>query len=285
MVGDQVSVQLTAGDKPYSARVSTVSTSSDLALLQVYGTDAWQPTLRLGSAKGLRAGQEVIAIGSALGVLSNTATRGIVSAVRDTGTVTLIQTDAAINPGNSGGPLVDRTGVVIGVNSMRIAATQGGEGLAFAVAIDHAFQLLGGYATSADATPMQGLNRLMSGASAGGDLREQGAQAYRKALEEAARRGDQLDTFWDRYASSCVTSTARAGDRAWFAVYEPNGLQIAGTSGYDCMGWLGTLRTRAEVIRAEVAKATEAARRQGVYPGIMRDLRRQHRMEWRGWER
>lgn len=78
-------------------------------------------------------------------------------------------------------------------------------------------------ATSADATPLQGLNRLMSGASAGGDLREQGAQAYRKALEEAARRGDQIDTFWDRYASSCVTRAARAGDRAWFAVYEPNG--------------------------------------------------------------
>jgi S1-C subfamily serine protease len=45
----------------------------------------------------------VIAVGSALGVLSNTVTRGIVSAVRKAGPVTLIQTDAAINPGNSGG--------------------------------------------------------------------------------------------------------------------------------------------------------------------------------------
>ena len=57
-----------------------------------------------------RVRQEVIAVGSALGVLSNTVTRGIVSAIREVGTVTLIQTDAAINPGNSGGPLVDRNG-------------------------------------------------------------------------------------------------------------------------------------------------------------------------------
>ena len=195
VVGAQSSVQLVAGEKKYAARVTIVSTSSDLAVLQVYNADAQQPTLRLGSVKGLRAGQEVIAIGSALGVLSNTVTRGNVSAVRDTGSVTLIQTDAAINPGNSGGPLVDRAGVVIGVNSMRIAAAQGGEGLAFAVTIDHAVQLLGGQASSATATPLQGLNRMMSGASSSDDMREQGAQAYRRALEAAARRGDDIDIF------------------------------------------------------------------------------------------
>ncbi len=177
VVGGQSSVQLVAGARTYTARVTDVSTSSDLAVLQVFNADARQPALRLGSVTGLRAGQEVIAIGSALGVLSNTVTRGIVSAVRDTGSVTLIQTDAAINPGNSGGPLVDRAGVVIGVNSMRIAASRGGEGLAFAVAIDHAVQLLGGQASSATSTPLQGLNRLMSGASPSDDMREQGARA------------------------------------------------------------------------------------------------------------
>lgn len=285
VVGERSSVQLVAGGKTYSARVTTVSTSSDLAVLQVYGVDPRQPTLRLGSVKGVRAGQEVIAIGSALGVLSNTVTRGIVSAVRDAGSVTLIQTDAAINPGNSGGPLVDRTGVVIGVNSMRIAAAQGGEGLAFAVAIDHAAPLLGGQATTTNATPLQGLNRIMSGASASDDAREQGTQAYRQAIERAARRSDDIDTFWDRYANSCVTSPARTGDRGWFAVYESNGLQITAVSAYDCQGWLHTLRTNANIVRAEVSKATEAARRQGVYPGVMRDLRRQHRLEWPGWER
>ena len=282
VVGNETSVQLTAGGRRYSARVTNTSTSTDLAVLQVYGPDPTQPTLRLGSAKGIRPGQEVVAIGSALGVLSNTVTRGIVSALRETGSVTLIQTDAAINPGNSGGPLVDRNGVVIGVNSMKIGGATG-EGLAFAVAIDHASQLLSGKATSATATPLQGLNKIMTGSTASEDQREQGTAAYQAAVERAAQRGDQMDDFWERSARSCVARAVRAGDRPWFALYEPNGLQIQLSSGTNCEGWLGTMQNNAGVIRSEMSRAAEHARRQGVYPGVMRDIRRQHKMEWQGW--
>ena len=282
VVGNETSVQLNVGNKGYQARVITSSPSTDLAVLQVYGPDPAQPTLRLGSAKGLRAGQEVVAIGSALGVLSNTVTRGIVSAVRDTGTVTLVQTDAAINPGNSGGPLVDRHGVVIGVNSMKIGGATG-EGLAFAVAIDHASQLLGGRTTTATATPLQGLNRMMTGSSASEDMRDQGTTAYRAVVERASRRGDQLDDLWRRSARSCVARAARAGDREWFALYEPKGVQIQLSSAYDCESWLKMLENNSGLVRSEMTQAAEAARRQGVYPGVMRDIRREYRMEWGGW--
>jgi len=282
VVGNETSVQLTAGGKRYSARVTNTSASTDLAVLQVYGPDPTQPTLRLGTAKGIRPGQEVVAIGSALGVLSNTVTRGIVSAVRETGSVTLVQTDAAINPGNSGGPLVDRNGVVIGVNSMKIGGATG-EGLAFAVAIDHASQLLSGRATSATATPLQGLNRIMTGSTASENQREQGTSAYQTAVERASQRGDQLDDFWERSARSCVARAVRAGDRPWFALYEPNGLQIQLSSGINCEGWLATVQNNAGIIRSEMSLAAETARRQGVYPGVMRDIRRQHKMEWPGW--
>jgi S1-C subfamily serine protease len=282
VVGNETSVQLTAGGKRYSARVTNTSPSTDLAVLQVYGPDPTQPTLRLGSAKGIRPGQEVVAIGSALGVLSNTVTRGIVSALRETGSVTLIQTDAAINPGNSGGPLVDRNGVVIGVNSMKIGGAAG-EGLAFAVAIDHASPLLSGKASSATATPLQGLNKIMTGSTASEDQREQGTAAYQAAVERAAQRGNQLDDFWERAARSCVARAVRAGDRPWFALYEPNGLQIQLSSGTNCEGWLGTMQNNAGLIRTEMLRAAENARRQGVYPGVMRDIRRQHKMEWQGW--
>jgi hypothetical protein len=223
-----------------------------------------------------------VAIGSALGVLSNTVTRGIVSALRDAGTVKLIQTDAAINPGNSGGPLVDRNGVVIGVNSMKIGGATG-EGLAFAVAIDHASQLLSGQTTTASATPLQGLNRMMTGSTASDDLRGQGTSAYRTTVEQAARRGDQLDDLWDRAARSCVARAARGGDRAWFALYEPNGVQIQLSSGVDCEQWLGAVQNNAGIVRDEMARASEAARRQGVYPGVMRDIRREYKMEGPGW--
>ena len=284
VVEGQSSVHLQIGDKKYSARVANVSKGTDLAVLQVYNPDPAQPTLRLGAAADVRVGQEVIAIGSALGVLSNTVTRGIVSAVRQAGQVTLLQTDAAINPGNSGGPLVDRNGIVIGVNSMGIAR-QVGEGLAFAVAIDHAVSLMNGQApVSAGLTPLEGLNRAMSGSSSRGDeMRQNGEAAYRKTLQWAAGNAEQLDNYWHRYAKSCVTIATRSGAHEWFAVYEPNGVRLANVSEYDCAGWLASVRSNAATIRDELVKAGEAARRNGVFPGVTRDLRRQHKLDWTGW--
>jgi hypothetical protein len=278
------SVRLQVGDASYSARVMSVSPGTDLAVLQVYNTSETQPTLTLGSASGTRVGEEVIAVGSALGVLSNTVTRGIVSAIREVGSIRLLQTDAAINPGNSGGPLVNRAGVVIGVNSMAVAAREG-QGLAFAVAIDHALALLSGQTTAAAQTPLNALTQAMGGPGESEALRARGEQAYAQALEWASQNGQQLDAYWDKYARSCVASSSRTGDRAWFAALEPGGVRIHANSSIDCQGWLTTLQSNAAPIRSVVDQAAEAARRSGVYPGVMRDLRRRHRMDWTGWER
>lgn len=284
VIQGQSSVTLMVGNATYTARVERVSQSSDLALLQVNGANPAQPTLRLGSVAGARVGQEVIAVGSALGVLSNTVTRGIVSAVRQVGAVTLIQTDAAINPGNSGGPLVDRSGMVIGINSMGISA-QAGQGLAFAVAIDHATNLLnGGALNTSTQTPLTALTRAMGGSSDTDQLRSRGEQAYGQVLEWAARNGQQLDSYWDKYATSCVASSSRSGDRPWFAALEQNGIRLSATSAYDCQSWLNTLQTNATAIKTEVDRAGESARHSGVYPGVLRDLRRRYRMTWTGWD-
>lgn len=71
VVEGHTSVQLTSDAITLTARVTTVATSIDLAVLHVSPARPDQPTLRLGSVRGVRAGQEVVAIGSALGVLSN----------------------------------------------------------------------------------------------------------------------------------------------------------------------------------------------------------------------
>ena len=97
---------------------------------------------------------------------------------------------------------------------MRIATSQGGERLAFAVAIEYAVGLPTGQASSATATPLQGLNRLMGGTSTSDVMREQAALAYRKTLAYVASGSSGLDTFWDNYASSCVASGTRTGDRS-----------------------------------------------------------------------
>ena len=284
VIDGHTTVELIAGDVKRNARVMGTSPGADLAILQVYNADPQQVTLRLGTVSGLRVGQEVVAVGSALGVLSNTVTRGIVSAVRRAGDVTLIQTDAAINPGNSGGPLVDRAGQVIGVNTLKVGREA--ESIGFAVAIDHARALLDGRSSAtAVATPVNGLNDMLRGSapSQGERQRGEGEQKYTAVLEWAARGASQLDSSWDRYARNCVVSAMNGGDHAWFAVYEPNGVRL-NVQVRGCDSWLSDMKSNAEQIRGEVVKAGEEARRNGVYPGVMRDLRRRQKLDWRGFE-
>ena len=94
----------------------------------------------LGDSDSLEVGQLAVAIGTpATDALNNTVTRGIISAVERTITLSgvkmqLIQTDAAINPGNSGGALVGPTGEVIGIN---VAKNINAEGIGFAIPINH----------------------------------------------------------------------------------------------------------------------------------------------------
>ena len=45
----------------------------------------------------------------------------------------MIQTDAAINPGNSGGPLLDSSGMLIGMNTMIFSKSGASAGIGFAV--------------------------------------------------------------------------------------------------------------------------------------------------------
>ena len=45
------------------------------------------------------------------------------------------------------------------------------------------------------------------------------------------------------------------------------------------------MRGNAFQIHDAMAKASEGARRVGVYPGTMRDLRRKYRLDWDGWDR
>jgi len=121
----------------FAARVIRQDESSDLALLQIEGRGL--PFLPLATNKSARPGADVYAIGSPLG-LTGTVTKGIISAVRPTSSVTYLQIDAPINEGNSGGPLVLMNGRVVGINTWKIGKQ---EGLNFAIAIDEIYRRLG----------------------------------------------------------------------------------------------------------------------------------------------
>ena len=136
----------TVSNERLTGKVIFISRENDFALVQVSGSKLPKP-LPICYAEYPVTGENVIALGSPLG-LANTVTRGIVSAVRRSGSdfksvatdgATLIQTDASINPGNSGGPLLNEDGEVIGINTF---AQTSSEGLNFAVSIIDILQQL-----------------------------------------------------------------------------------------------------------------------------------------------
>lgn len=101
---------------------------------------------QIGDSEGLKVGQQVVAIGNALGY-GQSVTVGYVSALDrevtvDNVTNNLIQTDAAINFGNSGGALLNTEGQLIGINSVKAAAS-GVEGMGYAIPMKTAEPILG----------------------------------------------------------------------------------------------------------------------------------------------
>ncbi len=125
--------------KSYPAQVLARDPVLDVALIKISGNNF--PYLTFGNSDTLNIGQSVVAIGNALAQYKNTVSSGIISGLSRTITAgdgmgmteqldKVIQTDAAINPGNSGGPLIDRYGLVVGVN---VAVAQNGQSIGFAL--------------------------------------------------------------------------------------------------------------------------------------------------------
>lgn len=130
----------------YSATVLSRDPINDIAILKI---DAKKelPTIQIGDSNKLELGQTVVAIGNALGLFSNTVSKGIISGLSRSISAALgtgeeiehlrgvLQTDVAINQGNSGGPLVDLDGKAIGINT---AIIYGAQNIGFAIPINWA---------------------------------------------------------------------------------------------------------------------------------------------------
>ena len=126
---------------------------TDLAVITVDG-DKVKTVAEFGKSASLKPGEPVIAIGNPLGLqFSGSITQGIISGLERTIEVDInkdgqtdwntqvIQTDAAINPGNSGGALVNMSGQVIGINSMKIAEAAV-EGIGLSIPIDSVIPII-----------------------------------------------------------------------------------------------------------------------------------------------
>lgn len=131
---EEVEAKIIGGDK-----------TTDLAVIKIEKSGL--KAAKIGKSSDLKVGEIAVAIGNPLGQeFAGSVTVGYISALNrkistDGRTYKLIQTDAAINPGNSGGALVNSAGEVVGINTVKIGATEV-EGLGFAIPTDDAITII-----------------------------------------------------------------------------------------------------------------------------------------------
>ncbi|HAX73966.1 MAG TPA: trypsin [Firmicutes bacterium] len=141
--GDYFEVVLSNGERTEAELIGS-DIYTDLAVLKIPNEHV-EAVANFGNTEDLKLGQTVLAIGNPLGLeFAGSVTQGIVSGQDrtmsvdldgngyDDWEVTVLQTDTAINPGNSGGALIDLSGNVIGINSMKLASSTI-EGMSFAI--------------------------------------------------------------------------------------------------------------------------------------------------------
>lgn len=144
VVGESKNCYVTTEDgNTYTGKVLWSNFDIDLAILKI--EKIFNNAINIGDSNSVKIGQTVYAIGNPIGFeFQRTVTGGIISAIDRTVKIknedetysymsNLIQTDATINPGNSGGPLIDESGNVVGINTIKITSA---EGIGFAIPIN-----------------------------------------------------------------------------------------------------------------------------------------------------
>jgi S1-C subfamily serine protease len=110
---------VTANGQTFQAKVVYVDHSLDIALLKLEGGGF--PQLTLAATQTVQPGSSVVAMGTPSKGFQNPVSKGIVSGIGSMKSEPglWIQTDTAINPGNSGGPLLNSSGDVVGITTLK----------------------------------------------------------------------------------------------------------------------------------------------------------------------
>ena len=127
-----ISVVLANGDRFDDISVIDYDQAKDIVLLRIKGFDL--PVAQLGNSNTVEVGDDVVVMGSPRG-FEQSVTRGIVSAIRDSGDgYKLFQTDAAISPGSSGGGMFDAHGKLVGIT---VSYVENAQNINFVVPINY----------------------------------------------------------------------------------------------------------------------------------------------------
>jgi serine protease Do len=132
---DNITVIFANGDS-YSAALLYSDSDSDLAVVKI--NKLGLKPITFAKENSLVVGQSVIAIGTPLSLsMINSASRGIVSGtgVNIGNQYLFTQSDVSINGGNSGGPLINLSGELVGINSIKYTGSNI-EGMSFSIPVD-----------------------------------------------------------------------------------------------------------------------------------------------------
>lgn len=117
----RIQVHLADGSVHEVVAIHATDPNLDLAIVRIAKTGL--TPLPLGDSDKLKQGQPVVAIGHPQG-LEFSVVEGVVSAMRKVEDTTMIQVAIPIEQGNSGGPLLDRSGRVEGIMTLKSAVTE-----------------------------------------------------------------------------------------------------------------------------------------------------------------
>jgi serine protease Do len=141
-------VEVTLHDnRKFDAEIVGRDATTDVAVLKIQANNL--TAIPIGDSDQLKVGEWVLAVGNPFN-LTSTVTAGIVSAKGRTIGVNrnknaiegFIQTDAAVNPGNSGGALVDKDGLLVGINTAIASPSGSFAGYSFAIPVNIAIKIV-----------------------------------------------------------------------------------------------------------------------------------------------
>lgn len=154
----------TYGGTEYQASVLGINETEDIAVLAIEGVSF--PYLPVADLSTVKTGDDIYAIGAPKGMPYTLTKGGISAKERTIRRNSYIQIDAPINEGNSGGPLLNDTGQVLGMNTLKLINSEG-IGLAIPITsicsyilslgieLDDGGNVIGAVSSQAEPSPLQ----------------------------------------------------------------------------------------------------------------------------------
>jgi hypothetical protein len=206
-----------------------VDRNADLALLKV---DSSAPAVVLGPSTNPAVGDNVYVVGNPLG-LEGTFSAGMISGVRHIDEDSILQMTAPISPGSSGGPVMDSSGVVIGIAE---ATFTDGQNLNFAVPAFYLAKLLAALPKQPSVTPLE--------------QNEQGGRSTTSMLDTVVKGDVQTHH---------LTEIEQKGEalykEARYAEAEPLLAQACTGGSVDACSYLGSMYEKGDGVTKDYSKA------------------------------